>query len=91
MVFTGIFGIVTFYYFIFLRSFNANIENFSKGKKSETIFSILFILFILMSAYILVLFFIKLNIIQTLFILGIISVPGVIITYKALSKITIEV
>ncbi len=44
-----------------------------------------------MSAYVLILFFVKLNIVQTLIALGVISVPGVIITYKALSAITIEV
>jgi len=91
MIFTGSLGLVTFYYLIFLRNFNGNIENFSKGKKTQTLFYILFILFILMTAYVLVLFFIKLNIIQTLFVLGIISIPGLIITYKALSLITIEV
>ncbi len=44
-----------------------------------------------MSAYVLVLFFVKLNIVQTLIVLGALSVPGVIITYKALSAITIEI
>lgn len=91
MLFTGSLGIVTFYYLIFLRNFNVNIENFSKGKKTQTLFYILFILFILMTAYVLVLFFVKLNIVQTLFVLGVISIPGLIITYKALSSITIEV
>jgi len=44
-----------------------------------------------MTSYVLVLFFVKLNIVQTLFVLGVISVPGVIISYKALSSINIDV
>ena len=69
----------------------ANIGNFGKGAKTNIIFAMLFVMFIFLVAYVLVLFFLQLNLVQTLFIFGIIGLPGVIITFKALSSITIDV
>lgn len=91
MVFTGMMVFVSIYYMVYLKGFKANIEKFSKAKKSETIFYLLFVLFVLMVAYVLVLFFVKLNLIQTLAVLSVILIPGTVITYKALSSITIEI
>jgi hypothetical protein len=71
-----------------LKKFKANIDNLGK---TNLIFSVLFIMFIFLVAYVLVIFFLQLNIVQTLFIFGILSVPGLIITYKALSSINIDV
>jgi hypothetical protein len=42
-------------------------------------------------AYVLLLFWLKLNIIQTMLILGAMAVPAGLIVYRALRNITIEV
>jgi hypothetical protein len=85
--------LVTFYFLIYLKSIKANIGNFGKGGKTFApfLFAMLFVMFIFLVAYVLVLFFLQLNLVQTLFIFGIVGLPGVIITYKALSSITIDV
>jgi hypothetical protein len=71
-----------------LKKIKANIDNLGK---TNYIFSVLFILFIFLVAYVLVIFFLKLNIVQTLFIFGVLTVPGLIISYKALSSINIDI
>ena len=82
---------LTFYFLIYLKQIKANIGVFGKGGNTNLIFSGLFVMFLFLVAYVLVCFFWFLNLVQTLFIFGFVGLPGVIITYKALSSITIEV
>ena len=55
------------------------------------IFSFLFVVFVLLVTYVLILFFVKLNILQTMLALLILGLPGTFVVYKALSKANIEV
>lgn len=87
-MFTGIISLLTLYFMIYLKKYKANIDNLGK---TNMMFSVLFIMFIFLVAYILVIFFLQLNLVQTLFIFGVLMIPGLIICYKALSSINIDV
>lgn len=76
---------------IHLKKIKANLELFPRETKTGTLFSMGFVVFLLLVAYMMILFFLKLNIIQTLIGLGMIGVPGGFVLYYALKKHTIQV
>jgi hypothetical protein len=67
-------------------------SRFPKASQGTSfLFSLGFVILVLLITYIYVLFFLKLNIIQTLFAILALGLPGSIVVYKALAKHTIEV
>jgi len=92
MIFSVITLAITAYYFLLIKKSKGNIDNFPHSKKkSSFIFNLLFIIFIFLAAYIMVLFYLKLNIIQTLLCLIALAIPGSFIVFNALKHIKIEV
>jgi len=91
LVFSTLILLVVGYYLIYMVQIKANIENFPKRNKTAMAYSLQFVLVLLLITILLVAFFIKLNIIQTLLIVLAIGGPGSFIIFKALSHISIEV
>jgi hypothetical protein len=78
--------------FFFLLFTKGNIERFPKSKeKAASIFAILFVIFVFLVVYVMVLFFLKLNIVQTFLALALVTIPGGVILFQALSRMKIEV
>ena len=55
------------------------------------LFNLLFIMFVVAIAYVLILFWIKLNILQTLGIFFIMFIPGVTIVYQAMKNLNVDI
>ena len=91
VVFTGII-IFCFFVLFGLLNYNnyINFGNFPKEKMGG-IFNMLFIIFVLAIAYIFVLFWMKLNILQTFGIFVIMFIPGVTIVYQAMKNLNVEI
>ncbi len=69
---------------------NINLDNFPK-EKIGGLFNLLFVMFVIAIAYVLILFWIKLNILQTFGIFVIMFIPGVTIVYQAMKNLNVEV
>ena len=69
---------------------NINLDNFPK-EKIGGLFNLLFVMFVVAVAYVLILFWVKLNILQTFGIFVIMFIPGVTIVYQAMKNLNIEV
>ena len=67
-----------------------NLDNFPKEKMGG-LFNLLFIMFVVAIAYVLILFWIKLNILQTLGIFVIMFIPGVTIVYQAMKNLNVDI
>jgi hypothetical protein len=67
-----------------------NLDNFPKEKMGG-LFNLLFIMFVVAVAYVLILFWIKLNILQTLGIFVIMFIPGVTIVYQAMKNLNVDI
>ncbi len=91
VVFTGII-IFCFFVLFGLLNYNdyINLGNFPKEKMGG-IFNMLFIIFVLAIAYIFVLFWMKLNILQTFGIFVVMFIPGVTIVYQAMKNLNVEI
>jgi hypothetical protein len=91
VVFTAII-IFCFFVLFGLLNYNdyINFGNFPKEKMGG-IFNMLFIILVLVIAYILVLFWMKLNILQTFGIFVVMFIPGVSIVYQAMKNLNIEI
>lgn len=61
------------------------------SQKSAFLFSLAFVILILLFTYVFFLFFLKLNIIQTLLAIVILGIPGSAVVYKTLSNHIIEI
>ena len=75
----------------YLKSNGMNFRNFPRVDKSLQIISFLFVFIVIFYAYLLFLFWIKLNIIQTIFILIVTSVPASIVVFKIITNVEIEI
>ena len=73
-----------------LKASNVNVKNFPKGKSAQ-LYSLLFVLLMFVFVYVLVLFWIKLNILQTLGLFTMMAIPGAITVYKAMKNIKIDI
>ena len=67
-----------------------NLQNFPK-EKIGSLFNILFVMLVVSIAYVLVLFWIKLNILQTFGIFVIMFIPGVTIVYQAMKNLKVDI
>ena len=75
----------------YLKSNGINFENFPRADKSLQIISFLFVFIVIFYAYLLFLFWIRLNIVQTIFILIVTSVPASIVVFKTITTVEIEI
>lgn len=91
MVFCSIILLLLAAYFIYVQKSRANLSNFPKSSQSGFIYNIAFVIFVMLIAYILVLFWLKLNIVQTILALLVIILPGSVVVFKAMSHINIDV
>ena len=78
-----LFGILNYNNFV-------NLQNFPK-EKIGSLFNILFVMFVICIAYVLVLFWVKLNILQTFGIFVIMFIPGVTIVYQAMKNLKVDI
>ncbi len=78
-----LFGVLNYNDFI-------NLGNFPKEKVGG-LFNFLFIMLVILIAYILVLFWVKLNILQTFGIFVFLFIPGVTIVYQAMKNLKVEI
>ena len=69
---------------------NINLDNFPK-EKIGGLFNLLFVMFVIAIAYVLILFWIKLNILQTFGIFVIMFIPGVTIVYQAMKNLKVDI
>jgi len=90
-IFSVIIILVTLIYMKYLKSNGMNFRNFPRVDKSLQIISFLFVFIVIFYAYLLFLFWIKLNIIQTIFILIVTSVPASIVVFKIITNVEIEI
>ena len=78
-----LFGILNYNNFV-------NLQNFPK-EKIGSLFNLLFVCFVVSIAYVLVLFWVKLNILQTFGIFVIMFIPGVTIVYQAMKNLKVDI
>ena len=78
-----LFGVLNYNDFI-------NLGNFPKEKVGG-LFNFLFIMLVILIAYVLVLFWVKLNILQTFGIFVFLFIPGVTIVYQAMKNLKVEI
>ena len=88
LVFSALIGLTGFGLITVLTSLKYNVSNFGG---SSYFYSLLFIVFTLLLCYIMFLFWIKLNILQTLGIFVLLFIPGVIIVYQAMKNTKIDI
>lgn len=69
---------------------NVNIERFPRKDKINSIISLGFIIVLLLAACLLFFFWIRLNVLQTLSILLFASIPVLVIIYKTLTVVEID-
>ena len=69
---------------------NINLDN-KKKKKIGGLFNLLFVMFVVAVAYVLILFWVKLNILQTFGIFVIMFIPGVTIVYQAMKNLKVDI
>lgn len=88
MIFCSLIVIISLVYMVSINA-NNNLRNLGK-KFPDSLVSLSFIAVIFGFALLLVAFWIKLNIIQTLIIIGVLSVPASFVLYKAIVKVEID-
>ena len=88
LFFSTLIGLTGFGLITVLTSLKYNVSNFGG---SSYFYSLLFIVFTLLLCYIIFLFWIKLNILQTLGIFVLLFIPWVIIVYQAMKNIKIDI
>lgn len=77
-------------YIMFLKNIEANLDNFPKNF-NDKLYALLFILIIVIFGYLLLIFWIKLNILTTLTLIFLLSIPSSLIVYKTLAKVNIQI
>lgn len=90
IIFSGVIFATCFGLLLVLKASNVNVKNFPKAKSSQ-LYSLLFILLMFVFVYVLVLFWVKLNILQTLGLFTMMAIPGAITVYKAMKNIKIDI
>ena len=90
-IFSALIILVTILYLKYLKSIGINFDNFPKHSTNQMIYSILFIFVIVLYGYFLFLFWVKFNILQTLIVFLITSIPGSVVIFKTISKVEIQI
>ena len=90
MIFCGIIIALIIALFAVLNKSGVNMDNFPRGYTGK-LYNVFFILLMLLFAYVLVFFWLKLNILQTLGIFTMLFIPGGITLYKAMKNVKIDI
>jgi len=78
-------------YLNYLRNANVNFDKFPRENKNHAFMAFLYVVVISLYAYFLFLFWVKFNILQTLFILAITGIPGSVIIFKTMIYVQIDI
>ena len=90
MIFCGCILFVCFGLLVTLKTVGVNVNNFPQGHLAK-LYSVGFVVLLSLYVYIIALFWVKLNILQTLGIFAVVFIPGAFIVYKAMKNLKIEI